>query len=100
MTELQTFSWIFMATAIASQTEPSDFNGISDIADGINHAVPTHKELQNSINWLYEKELLNKLEKKYVLTPKGKAEYKKASEQNNTVLKIWDNLVEILKNYA
>ena len=100
MTEQQTISWIFLATAMASQTEPTDLKGISDIADGVNHAVPTHKEIQTSIAWLSEKKLLNKLGKKYVLTPKGKTEYKKASEHTNTLLKIWDNLEEIVKNYA
>ncbi len=100
MTEQQTVSWIFLAAAIASQAEPTDFKGISDIADGINHAVPTHKEIQTSITWLSEKELLSKLGKKYMLTPKGKTEYEKASEQTNTLLKIWGNLEEILKNYA
>ena len=89
-----------MATAIASQVEPTDFKGISDIADGINHAVPTHKEIQTSITWLSEKELLSKIGKKYMLTPKGKTEYKKVSEQTNTLLKIWDNLEETLKNYS
>src|SRR5688572_19592633 len=52
MTKNQTTSWIFLATAIASQTEPADFSSISDIADGINHAIPTHKELQSSLNWM------------------------------------------------
>jgi len=89
-----------LATAIASQVEPTDFKGISDIADGINHAVPTHKEIQTSITWLSEKELLSKIGKKYMLTPKGKTEYKKVSEQTNTLLKIWDNLEETLKNYS
>jgi hypothetical protein len=100
MTEQQKISWIFMATAIASQTEPTDFKGISDIADGINHAIPSHKEIKTSIAWLSEKNLLDNIGKKYVLTAKGKKEYKKAYEQNDTLLKIWDNLEEIFKNYA
>jgi len=100
MTEQQTISWIFLAAAMASETEPTDFKGISDIADGINHAVPTQKEIQTSITWLSEKKLLSKLGKKYVLTTKGKTEYERASEKTNILLKIWDNLEEIVKNYA
>lgn len=100
MTEQQTISWIFLATAMASQTEPTDFKGISDIADGINHAVPTHKEIQTSITWLSEKKLLSKVGKKYVLTAKGKIEYERASTHTNTLLKIWDKMEGIVKNYA
>ena len=100
MTEVQTYSWIFLATALTSQTEPSDFKGISMIADGINHTVPTHKEMQSSITWLLGKELINKQGKKYELTTMGKSEYKRASEKTNTLLKIWDNLEEKIKNYV
>ncbi|MEB8327725.1 hypothetical protein OO009_00030 [Flavobacteriaceae bacterium KMM 6897] len=100
MTEQQIISWIFMATAIASQTKPTDFKGISDIADGINHAVPTHKEMQTSISWLFDKGLVSKHGREYTLTPKGKSEYKNASGTTNILLKIWKNLEEKIKNYA
>lgn len=89
-----------MATAMASETEPTDFNGISLIADGINHAIPTHKEIQLSISWLFDKGLVTKYGKKYTLTPEGKGEYKNATETTNTLLKIWKNLEEKLKTYA
>ena len=39
MKEEQIISWIFLAVALASNTEPSDIKGISLVADGINHAV-------------------------------------------------------------
>jgi hypothetical protein len=52
MKEEQVISWIFLAIAIASQNEPTDYKSISMVADGINHAVPTQKELKNSITWL------------------------------------------------
>ena len=100
MKESEVISWIFMATAMASETEPTDFNGISLIADGINHAIPTHKEIQLSISWLFDKGLVTKYGKKYTLTPEGKSEYKSATETTNTLLKIWKNLEEKLKTYA
>lgn len=85
---------------MASETEPTDFNGISMIADGINHAVPTHKEMQSSISWLSEKGLVSKAGKKYTLTSKGKEDYEIASKGTNTLLKIWDNMEQKIKKYA
>jgi hypothetical protein len=42
----------FLAISLCSLTEPVDFKSISQIADGINHAVPTENEMQSSISWL------------------------------------------------
>ena len=98
--EERTISWIYLAVSMASETEPTDFSGISMIADGINHAIPTHKEMQTSISWLLKNGLVSKVGKKYILTSKGKSDYKMASEETNTLLKIWDNLEQRIKNYA
>lgn len=98
--EGRTISWIYLALSMASETEPTDFNGISMIADGINHAVPTHKEMQTSISWLSEKGLVSKLGKKYTLSSTGRNDYKAASTGTNTLLKIWDNMEQKIKNYA
>ncbi len=99
MTEGQRTSWIFLSTAIASQTEPADYDSISKIADGINHAAPTHKELQASLTWLTKRELVTKSGTKYRLTAKGQLDYDTASQQTSTLMKIWDNLDTILKKY-
>ncbi len=72
MTDKQTISWIFLPTALATNTKPTNINGISSVADGINHAVPTQKELQTSISWLIRNELIIKQGKNYELTSKGK----------------------------
>ena len=77
---------------MASQIEPADFAGISSIADGINHAVPSHKELQTSISWLTNNGLIIKQGKKYQLTDKGKLEYESASKKTNLLLEIWKNI--------
>ncbi len=92
MTEIQTISWIFLATALATNIKPTDINGISSVADGINHAVPTQKELQTSIFWLTNKELIIKQGRNYELTSKGKLEYKTASKNIQTLMKIWKNI--------
>jgi len=99
VTEEQTISWIFLATAIASGTEPSDFKSISEIADGINHAVPTHKELKSSMTWLTTNGLVNRNGNKYSLTDKGKSDYEIASKPTETLLKIWDNVESLFKKY-
>lgn len=92
MTEEQTRSWIFLATVLATNSKPSDINGISMIADGINHAIPTQKELQSSISWLMKRNLIVKLGKHYDLTEEGKIEYKIASIITDKIFTIWKNL--------
>jgi hypothetical protein len=91
---------IALAVSIASQTEPSDFKGISMIADGINHAVPSHKELQIATSWLINKGLINKVGNKYSLTEKGREDYSYAQLETKTLLKMWDNLEQKINNYA
>ncbi len=102
MDETSTISWIFLSTAFASESEPANFESISQIADGINHAVPTHKELQTSLIWLTKMELVEKTGKKYQLTSKGTDAITKAkSRTNNVIMNIWDELTkEIEKTKA
>ncbi|MEQ9117933.1 hypothetical protein [Fulvivirga sp.] len=99
MTDSQTKSWIFLSTAIASQIEPAGINSISNIADGINHSIPTDKELQSALAWLTITGLVTKKGKKYSLTEKGKMDYETASRQTSTILKVWDNLETVLLKY-
>jgi hypothetical protein len=92
MTDIKTISWIFLATAVATNTKPTDINGISAVADGINHVVPTQKELQTSISWLTRQGLIIKHRRNYKLTSKGKLEYETASKNTQTIMKIWENI--------
>ena len=62
------------------------------IADGINHSIPTEKELRTSLTWLINKGLVLKQGKKYQLTEKGMALHELASNNTATILKIWENL--------
>ena len=88
MTDNQIISWIFLAIAIASQKELADIRGISMIADGINHAVPTEKEIQLSVSWLLKNGQIEKQGKKYKLTKKGMINYSFASLKTNILLDI------------
>ena len=100
MTYKQTISWIFLSTAIASQKEPANFASISNIADGINHAIPTHKELQTSLTWLTQTGLIIKLGNKYSLTERGRLDYEESSKNSRTVLNIWENVKTRLNRYV
>lgn len=98
--EKRIIAWIFLAVSMASETEPADLIGISMIADGINHAVPTQRELQTSTTWLMNKGLINKVDNKYTLTKKGKEDFTNAQLETKTLLKMWDNLEQKINNYA
>jgi hypothetical protein len=98
MQQVQSISWIFLAIALASQTGAAAFSSISTIADGINHAVPTHKEMQTSILFLTTNEFVRKQGKKYELTTKGDKLYQWANEKSKTLLEIWKNLTGLLES--
>ena len=91
MTIEQTTSWIFLSIALGSQESPITFSQISAIADGINHAVPNHKELQTSISWLKQENLITQTGKKYSISDFGKEIFKQAEKQK-TIFNIWKNL--------
>lgn len=99
MKEEQIISWIFLAVALSSNTEPSDIKGISLVADGINHAVPTQNELRLSFSWLANNGLIQKLGKKYELTQEGNKEYADAKQNTSTLFEIWENLESRVKDY-
>ena len=90
MTEAQTYSWIFYAVALASQSEPVNCAGIESVADGINHAVPTQKEMKTSLAWAVAHNLIQKEGKRYRLTEDGKKLLEGAS--TGSTMKTWKNL--------
>ena len=90
MTEAQTYSWIFYAVALASQSETVSCAGIESVAEGINHAVPTQKEMQISLAWAVSQNLIQKEGKRYRLTEDGKKLQDDASA--GTTMETWKNL--------
>jgi hypothetical protein len=100
MTDEKTIAWIFLSTALATGIDPTDTRGISMIADGINHAIPTQKELQTSFSWLTKHGLVAKQEGKYSLTSEGKIIFGNASKDSKILFAIWENLEKLIKNYA
>jgi predicted transcriptional regulator len=100
MNDTATISWILLAIGIASENAPVDYRGITQIADGINHAVPTDKEMQTSIKWLLHNDLILKNGKKYSLTESGANLINSSKEKTKTILRIWDNLkIKIQTDY-
>lgn len=92
MTLAQTYSWIFYAAGLASNDAPAKVSAIEQVADGINHAVPTQKELQRSLSWCVAEDLLLKDGKSYLLSQSGKRLLKASSENVGTTLGVWKNI--------
>jgi predicted transcriptional regulator len=53
------------------------------LADGINHAVPSHKELQQSLRWLADRNLIIKDSNRYSLSESGKRIFDNAKSKSN-----------------
>lgn len=100
MTEAQIVAWIFYSVAGASGPGPADFRGISTVADGINHAVPTHKELQSSLSWLQLVALVAQLDHRYALTSQGEVVMNEARQKANTTMSVWKELTAKMEHIA
>ena len=61
-----------MAVAYASQKEPAKLYEVIGTADGINHAIPSHWELQRTLGRLQHNGLVTKENRRYSLTEAGK----------------------------
>jgi hypothetical protein len=72
MTEARTYAWIFCAASAIPIDQPGKYRDIEAVADGINHAVPTQKEMDASISWSESKGLLQRSGKKIQLTEEGR----------------------------
>jgi len=86
MQEEQTHAWIFLSVT----EEPSKLDEVIGMADAINHAIPTQKELQNSLGWLKGNGYISKSGKAYRYSEKGKALREKISKKKGSILKAWE----------
>jgi len=92
MTEAQTYAWIFYATSIAASNQPAKRREIEAFADGINHAVPTHKEMAASFAWAESKGLLKRDGKTIQLTNEGRRFASQFTEKTSSAMKTWDRM--------
>lgn len=99
MTNEQTISWIFLATALASNNGHANLNAIANAADFINHAIPSQDELHTSMAWLTSKGFVINNGSTYSMTSKGKTDYEEASKKTPTLSNVWENLEKIVKKY-
>ena len=90
--ETLTISWIFLSVGLASQKLPATYREISMIADGINHAVPNHKEMQESITWLVNKEMILKTKNLYSLSESGEKLLNKARSNSENLIQMWKTI--------
>ncbi len=97
MNKHQIISWIYLAIAYGSQKEPINMRGISDVADGINHAVPNQDELQLATKWLIKNDLVEKIGKKYKLTNSGFELHKSVPKGKKSILDTWHFLEDKIK---
>lgn len=67
MTSAQTYTWIFLPLS----EQPASLREVKEVADAINHAVPTHEELSDSITWLTAQGLVQKRGGRYLYTHQG-----------------------------
>jgi hypothetical protein len=100
MDEPRTLAWIMYAIALASQKEPANFAAISEIADGINHAVPTHKELQTSIRWLQANGMAQKHASGYILSNQGLEVMASIRQRHSTASQVWSALTMALTHHS
>lgn len=86
VTKAQTHAWLFLSVP----DEPAPLQDVIAAADGINHAIPTDRELQVSLGWLRAQGLVKKVGRKYSRTPAGVAV--RAACSAKTIMKTWDTV--------
>ncbi len=88
-------AWIFYAISGASGRSPASMRDIQLVADGINHAVPTERELQVAISFLIGAGLVERTGRLLRLTAGGQTLFDAA--RSSTAFETWANLSRQLK---
>jgi hypothetical protein len=86
MTESQTIAWILLCVP----DKPGTLQNIIAMADAINHAIPTHRELQTSLGWLQARGLVSKQGRCYSVTEIGSQLLSRLRSPNRPMMKTWD----------
>lgn len=94
MTEAQTYSWIFYSASAVAQKEAAKVREIESVADAINHAIPTQKEISSSFKWLESKGLITRAGKKVILTEEGKSLASEITGKSGSTMKTWDRITK------
>jgi hypothetical protein len=92
----RTLAWILYAVAMASGNAPASRTDISNAADAINHAVPTHAELDGALKRLLACGLVETHGRLHALSPTGQALLGEVQSTHHTVTAAWRALTEEL----
>ena len=97
MTDAETFSWILLSIHGHGSTRRQ----ISEMADAINHAIPTDSEMETSLRWLQKRGLVREDGSRFVLTDTGAALIARFSSATHPIMQTWhavsDAIQEILQ---
>src|SRR6266852_807282 len=88
MTDAQTFSWILLSVSEQGSTRRQ----ISEMADAINHAVPTHEELETSLDWLRGRDLVREDGGRFALTSAGATLLARLRSPTRPIMQTWDEV--------
>lgn len=77
---------------MASHNQPVSYKEIEMVADGINHAIPTQKEMRATIAWLKSMGLVFKDGKKFKISDQGNKLHKQLSNGVGTISGVWKNI--------
>jgi len=82
-------AWILLS----APEQPSGLDQVIGMADAINHAIPTHQELQDSLGFLQAVKLIAKAGRTFQLTESGGSLLEQARTlPNDSVFDIWNRL--------
>ena len=97
MTDAETFSWILLSIHEHGSTRRQ----ISEMADAINHAIPTDCEMEMSLRWLQKRGFVREDSSRFVLTDTGAAFVAHFSSATRPIMQTWhavsDAIQEILQ---
>lgn len=85
MTDAQTFAWILLSVYEQGFTRRQ----ISETADAIHHAVPTHQEMETSLRWLQEHGFVREDGGRFVLTETGAAFLAPFRSPRHPIMQTW-----------
>lgn len=89
-----------MSVASVSQKEPAGLADVISAADGINHAIPTHQELQQALGHLQHLGLVVKENRRYSLTATGSDLIRAASSKRSRMHDVLQELSSHLPDCA
>ena len=81
-----TYAWVFLSIS----KEPCKLDEIIGLADAINHAIPTQKELQSSLGWLITNQYILKNGKSYQLSKKGVELRERVRSKKGSIFCSWE----------